>query len=104
MWPDVSDAISSLNVTVTPTMIVIAGFVSYLLQFIKACVGSWKVLTDAIQKPLWPMVGILLCSLCFGLAGVENYLVAGSILGLAAGGGYDMFKGTTALNKPKSPA
>ena len=41
MFPDPSQAISSLDVTITPTMVVIAGFVSYVLQFIKACVGTW---------------------------------------------------------------
>jgi hypothetical protein len=101
MLPDLSQAMSSLEVTITPTMVVIAGFVSYVLQFIKACVCGWPRLTDAIQKPLWPMVGIALCSLAFGFAHVENFLVAGAILGLAAGGGYDMFKGTTALNPTK---
>lgn len=103
MLPDLSQAMSSLDVTITPTMVVMAGFVSYVLQFIKACVGTWAWLTGERQKPLWPMVGIALCSLAFGLAHVENFLVAGVVLGLAAGGGYDMFKGTTALNPPKVP-
>jgi len=102
MLPDLSNAISSLEVTITPTMLVIAGFVAYAIQFIKACVGGWARLSDAIQKPLWPMVGMALCALAFGLGGVENYLVAGAVLGLAAGGGYDIFKGTSALNQPRS--
>jgi hypothetical protein len=101
MLPDFSQAISSLTVTITPTMICIAGFISFVIQFIKACIGQWPKLTDEIQKPLWPLVGILLCSLAFGMAQVENFLVAGTVLGLAAGGGYVLFKGTTALNQPK---
>ena len=99
--PDLSNALSSLDVTITPTMIVLAGFVSYVIQFLKACVSGWAWLTDEREKPLWPIVGVLLCALAFAMMGVENYLVAAGILGTAAGGVYDAYTGTTALIKPK---
>lgn len=104
MLPDLSSAISSLEVTITPTMIVLAGIVTYVIQFLKACVCTWVWLTDEREQALWPLVGMGLCSLAFGFAHVENFLVAGAILGLAAGGGYDQFSATSALIKPKPPA
>lgn len=103
MLPDLSQAISSLDVTITPTMLVLTGVVTYMIQFLKACVSTWVWLTDEREKAMWPLVGIGLCSLAFGFAGVENFLVAGGILGLAAGGGYDQFKATSGLIKPKLP-
>jgi len=101
MLPDLSNAISSLDVTITPTMLVLALFVSYVVQVIKALVGKWPVLTEEIEDPLWPMISMTLCTVAFGAAGVENYLVAGAILGLSAGGGFSLFKGTTALSTRK---
>jgi hypothetical protein len=103
MLPDLSSAINSLDVTITPTMFVLAGVVTYMIQFLKACVSTWIWLTDERENALWPLVGMGLCSVAFGFAGVENYLVAGAVLGLAAGGGYDQFKATSALIKPKLP-
>lgn len=104
MLPELSSAMSSLDVTITPTMLVLTGVVSYVIQFLKACVSTWVWLTDEREKALWPLFGMALCSVAFGFAGVDNYLVGGIILGLAAGGGYDQFTATSALIKPKLPA
>jgi len=97
MFPEVTESISSLNVTMTPTMYVLGMVVALVLEFIKAMISRWPFMTPEIKKPLMPLLSISLSSLVFGLAGVEGWLVAGVLIGLAAGGGYDIFRGTAGL-------
>jgi hypothetical protein len=102
MFPQGTESISSLDVTMTPTMYVLGMVVALAVEFIKAMISRWPFVTPEIRKPLMPLLSIGLSSLVFGLAGVEGWLVAGVLIGLAAGGGYDMFRATSGL-KPNGP-
>jgi len=95
-----NELISNLNVTMTPTMYVIGLVVALAVEFIKAILSRWSFVTAEIKKPLFPLIGVFLSSMAFAVGGIENWLIAGVIIGLATGGGYDMFKGTSKLGVP----
>jgi len=92
-----TELVNNLNVTMTPTMYVIGLVVALAVEFIKAVLSRFSFLTAEIKKPLFPLIGVVLSSMAFSLGGIENWLIAGVIIGLATGGGYDMFKGTSNL-------
>ena len=95
-----NELLTNLNVTMTPTMYVTGLVVALAVEFIKAMISRWAFVTDEIKKPLFPLIGICLSSMAFAICGLENWLIAGVIIGLATGGGYDMFKGTSKLSIP----
>jgi len=100
------NGLSEINVTLTPLMMTMAVPIALAVEFIKALSNKLNFFTTEIRKPLFPLVGIGLAILAFGLAGVENWLVAGVMIGLSAGGGYDLFKGMAQVSKkpPVAPA
>jgi len=95
-----NELINNLNVTMTPTMYVIGLVVALAVEFIKAILSRWSFVTAEIKKPLFPLIGVCLSSMAFAIGGQENWMIAGVIIGLATGGGYDMFKGTSRLSVP----
>jgi len=99
-----TEIVNTLNVTMTPTMYVIGLVVALAVEFIKAILSRWSFITSEIKKPLLPLIGVLLSSMAFVIGGVENWLIAGVIIGLATGGGYDMFRGTSNLSIGRSLA
>lgn len=101
MFPDGPESLSNLDVTLTSTTYVVGLVASLAVQFIKAIISRWPSVRPEIKKPLLPLIGIVLCCLTLAVAGVENWFVAGVVIGLASGGGYDIFKGTSNLSKPK---
>jgi len=99
-----NELINNLNVTMTPTMYVIGLVVALAVEFIKALLSRFSFVTAEIKKPLFPLIGIGLSAMAFAIGGLENWLIAGVIIGLATGGGYDMFRGTSKLQIGRSLA
>ena len=95
MLAKIADTISLEGVTVTSNMMVIGVGVSLVVELVKAVLSRWSGFTAEMRKPLLPLVGIGLSMLAFGVAGTENWLLGGIVVGLAAGGGYDFIKGVT---------
>jgi len=92
--------ISNIDVTITPIMVAMAVFVSFAIQFIKALLNRLAFFgTDEIKKSFFPMISITLTIGAFFLAGVENFLLAGVVMGLSASGGYTMLNGSAGLAK-----
>jgi len=102
----VEEQMSNIDVTLTPLMMAMAVPIALAIEFIKALSKRLDFLTPEIRKPLLPLVGIMLAMMAFGLAGIENWLMAGTVVGLSAGGGYDLFKGMSRAGKknPVAPA
>jgi len=95
--------INNLDVTVTPIMMSMAIFVSFAIQFIKALLNRFDFFdADEIKKSFFPMISIGLTMGAFFLAGIENWILAGVVMGLTASGGYTMLHGSAGLIK-KSP-
>jgi len=95
--------LQGLDVTITTTMQVLGVVVALALQFIKAFTVRWAALTDDMRKALWPLVSIGLTMLCFWLGKVDNWLIAGVVVGLSACGGYDWFAGASKLGAKAPP-
>ncbi len=57
--------------------------------------SRWDFLTDEMRKPLWPLLSIVLTAFVFYAGKIDDWLVAGIVVGLAAGGGYSLFSGIT---------
>lgn len=87
--------LEGLDVTITTTMQVLGVVVALALQVIKGLSSQWDFLSEEVRKALWPLVSIGLTVGCFYAGKVENALVAGVVVGLAASGGYSLFSGVT---------
>lgn len=96
--------LSDIEVTLTPLMMVLAVPISFTIQFIKALTSHWGFFTEEIKKSFFPMVSIALTIGIYCLAGIDDYLLAGVVMGLAASGGYQAFSGAGKLIKPIAPA
>ncbi|MBN2312351.1 MAG: hypothetical protein JXM79_00385 [Sedimentisphaerales bacterium] len=90
-----TEAIKMEGVTVTSSMMIIGVGVALVVELVKAALSQWPGFTAEMRKPLLPLVGIGLSMLAFGVAGIENWLLGGIVVGLATGGGYDFIKGVT---------
>jgi len=90
-----TNALSVEGVTVTSTMMIMGVGVGLVVELVKAVLSKWPGFTAEMRKPMLPLVGIGLSMLAFGVAGIENWLLGGIVMGLAAGGGYDFLKGVT---------
>ena len=94
------NGISEINVNITPLMMAMAVPISFAIQFIKATVKRWSFFNaDEIKKSFFPMVSIALTMAAYRLAGIDEWLLAGVVMGLAASGGYQAFSGTAKLVK-----
>ena len=92
------------DITVTPLMLALAIPVTFAIQFIKALVGKWNFFSaDEIKKSLFPLVGIAITIMAYYFAGIENWMLAGVVMGLAASGGYDAFSGASRLTNIAKP-
>jgi hypothetical protein len=90
--------LSDIEVTLTPLMIVLAVPISFAIQFIKALANRLEFFkAEEISKSLFPMLSIVLTCLVYMMAGVENWIIAGVVMGLAASGGYQAFNGSAKL-------
>lgn len=96
--------LSDIEVTLTPLMMVLAVPISFAIQFIKALANKVEFFkADEIKKSFFPIVSIALTIGVYYLAGVKDFLIAGSVMGLAASGGYQAFRGAGKLVKPIVP-
>ena len=91
---------SQIDVTLTPLMMAMAIPISFAIQFIKALAKKVSFFeAEEIKKSFFPMVSIALTMAAYRLAGIEEWLLAGIVMGLAASGGYQAFAGTAKLIK-----
>jgi len=104
MLAEMNQSFGGMDITVTPMMMAMAVPIALAVEFIKAIIGKWKIITPEIKKPLFPLLGIGLALMSFALAGIENWLLAGVLIGLSAGGGYDLFKGMARVGNGKAAA
>jgi len=102
MLAEMTQSLGGMDVTITPMMMAMAVPIALAVEFIKAIIGRWPIITPEIRKPLFPLLGIGLALMSFALAGIENWLLAGVLIGLSAGGGYDLFKGMARVGNGKA--
>jgi len=92
--------LSDIEVNLTPLMMAMAIPISFAIQFIKALANKLEFFrAEEIKKSLFPIVSIALTVGAYWLAGIQEYLLAGIVMGLAASGGYQAFNGTAKLIK-----
>jgi len=101
MLAEMNQSFGGMDITVTPLMMAMAVPIALAVEFIKAIIGNWKIITPEVRKPLFPLLGIGLAVMSFWLAGIESWLMAGVLIGLSAGGGYDLFKGMANVRNGK---
>jgi len=97
------EQINDLNINITTSMMIIAFFCSFAVQFIKVVLKRFTFFSsDEIKKSFFPMLSIALTAGALFIAGVEDWMIAGVILGWSACGGYTSLSGSAGLIK-KSP-
>ena len=97
------EQLNNIDVTITPIMLAMAVFVSFAIQFCKALLSRITFFdADEVKKSFFPMISIALTTLAFYLAGVDNYLLGGIVMGLSASGGYTMLNASAGLVKKNS--
>ena len=101
MLAEMNQSFGGMDITVTPMMMAMAVPIALAVEFIKAIIGRWKIITPEVKKPLFPLLGIGLAVLSFWVAGIESWLMSGMLIGLSAGGGYDLFKGMANVRNGK---
>jgi len=93
--------LSDIEVTLTDLMMVLAVPISFAIQFIKALADKVEFFkAEEIRKSLFPMISIALTIGAYYIAGVQDFVIAGVVMGLAASGGYQAFSGSAKLIKP----
>jgi hypothetical protein len=94
------EQIKNLNVNITESMMLIALFCSFAVQFVKAALKRFNFFTDdEVKKSFFPMISIFFTAGALFLVGTKDWLMAGVILGWSACGGYDSFSGSAGLVK-----
>lgn len=101
MLTEMNQSFGGMDITVTPLMMAMAVPIALAVEFIKALIGNWKIITPEVKKPLFPLLGIGLAVMSFWVAGIEGWLMSGVLIGLSAGGGYDLFKGMANVRNGK---
>ena len=92
--------LSDIEVTLTPLMMALAIPISFAIQFIKALITKVQFFqAEEIKKSLFPMVSIGITAGVYYIAGIENWILSGVVMGLAASGGYQAFNGAAKLVK-----
>jgi hypothetical protein len=98
--PDIGD----IDVALTPLMMAMAIPISFAIQFVKALANRIELFkAEEIRKSFFPMISITLTIGAYYIAGIQDFLIAGIVMGLAASGGYQAFSGTAKLVKPIVP-
>lgn len=98
---DQTTNLEGLDVTITTTMQVLAVVVALMVQFVKALLSRWPILSDEAKKALFPLLSVGFTMGLFYLSGTENWLIASIVTGLTASGGYSVFSGANKLTNGK---
>ena len=89
---------SDIKVNLTPLMMAMAIPISFAIQFIKALANKVEFFkAEEIRKSFFPMVSIAITMAVYYIAGLNDWLLAGVVMGLAASGGYQAFNGAAKL-------
>lgn len=77
------------GVTVTYAMMLMGVGIGLVVELVKTVLSRFAWFTADMKKPLLPLLGVLLAMLIFRVMGSADWLAAGMLIGLGAGGGYD---------------
>jgi hypothetical protein len=86
-------------------MIYMAVFISFAVQFAKVLLQRFSFFNEqGVKEAFYPLLSIGLTSAVYYFCGVQDWALAGVIMGSSAAGGYVAFSGTAKMaNKINTP-